>query len=434
MLSYIGALVHDLGNPPFGHFGEDSICSWFETEIGRKALSPLKNHPELDADLSVFEGNARTTRLLASLQVLADNNGLNLTAATMSVSMKYVASSLEANPEGDDHGRIKPGYCQTEKAIVEKIREVTGTGNARHPLAFIIEAADDTVYSICDIEDGIRKRAISWSVLKQELKKELEDKVEGDELAKLLKKSEEDIKKIASDSGLKLGYGMDEAASIQFRILAQRLAIEAAKTEFANHYRDIMDGSFKGELLSDKCEHLGAKIVKACKKVGGKKVYGIRGNLELELSGMKIIHDLLSLLWKGISSFDGEAPKGKTYEGKVYGLISRNYRCLFEYDWKKGSPVSAIPNDVWRHYLKLMLITDYVAGMIALLMDTDACLSRFDLDRWPRATESWLIDNGWLVSAAPAGIGSATPNSPFRSKSNTSRNPSCIANLFLARN
>lgn len=348
------ALVHDLGNPPFGHFGEAAIGDWFQSDIGSNAIAPLADHPDLAADLLRFEGNARTTRLLASLQILADNHGLNLTAATLSASMKYVAASHEADKDGPDKSRAKPGFCQTEQPIVELVRDATGTGPSRNPIAYLVEAADDSVYSICDVEDGIRKGVITW--------RDFIEALEEDDLQEIARQAEDFIVNRARDSGLDLGTAAGEAYSVQFRVFAQGRAINAAASAFARNYDAIMSGTFQGELLNERGELPAERLIARCKKIGRERVYNKRPTVELELRGEIILHGLLDVLWRGVEAFDGKPPKPKSAQGKAYSLLSRNYRSLFEYSWKAPVPEGK-DEEAWRHYLKLMLITDYVAGM-----------------------------------------------------------------------
>lgn len=348
------ALVHDLGNPPFGHFGEDSIQSWFKTPLGIEALQPLDGHPQLAADLIKFEGNARTLRLLANLQILADRNGLNLTAGTMSACMKYIAESYEADKEHDDHAFSKPGVCGTELAIVKLIQEATGTGKARNPIAFIVEAADDCVYSICDIEDGIRKRAISFDYLCEKLKEKEFGYIATDVVNSVDNK--------LSNCGLdEFKSSRGESYSVQFRVKAQGIAIKTAADAFIQNYDEIMAGTFTGELLSESGSTEGEKLIAFSKNLGRSDVYTVRSTIELELRGCRIIHDLLSALWPGVKNYEGESPKAKNADGKAWELLSKNYRDVFEHDWK--NPPVNVDKVAWRHYLKLMLITDYVAGM-----------------------------------------------------------------------
>ena len=150
-------LIHDLGNPPFGHSGEEAICHWFDSRFGRSGLGgALHGNSQLIQDFLRFGGNAQSLRLLTKLQILADYNGLNLTFGTLSASCKYIAPSHESGDKGN-HAKSKPGYFASENGVVKQIRERTGTGDARNPITYLVEAADDIVYSVADIEDAVKK-------------------------------------------------------------------------------------------------------------------------------------------------------------------------------------------------------------------------------------------------------------------------------------
>jgi dGTPase len=124
-------LIHDLGNPPFGHSGEDAIREWFNNTLKADKLGELlENRNDLVQDFLRFEGNAQTLRIVAKLQVLADFNGLNFTYGTLSALCKYTASSVEVG-EGGDHAKAKPGYFTSEADLIKDIRNKTGTGDAQ---------------------------------------------------------------------------------------------------------------------------------------------------------------------------------------------------------------------------------------------------------------------------------------------------------------
>ena len=128
----------------------------------------LGNDEQLVHDFLLFEGNGETLRLVAELQILADDNGLNLTFGTLSAACKYVAPSHQLVRKGDQ-AKKKPGYFASENDLVRRVRDETGTGDARNPITYLVEAADDIVYSVADIEDGIKKRILSWHDLEAEL-------------------------------------------------------------------------------------------------------------------------------------------------------------------------------------------------------------------------------------------------------------------------
>src|SRR5262249_41517095 len=114
-------LIHDLGNPPFGHSGEEAIREWFDKTFGAEKLrKAVGDSPQLNLDFLKFEGNAQSIRLVAKLQILADFNGLNLTFGTLSALCKYTARSHETSD--DDKAKEKPGHFASENELIDQIR------------------------------------------------------------------------------------------------------------------------------------------------------------------------------------------------------------------------------------------------------------------------------------------------------------------------
>ena len=166
ILAAVG-LAHDLGNPPFGHQGENAIRDWFHlrndpSKPDKYVFQGLQDRPDLIQDFLNFEGNAQTLRLVTKLQLLNDNYGLNLTFGALSALMKYVvpAHRMAAtnSPEAKKFPATKKcGYFQSEAAVVKDIQAHTGTGERRNPLTYIMEACDDIAYTVLDAEDAAKK-------------------------------------------------------------------------------------------------------------------------------------------------------------------------------------------------------------------------------------------------------------------------------------
>src|ERR1043166_5145448 len=164
-------LLHDLGNPPFGHFGEISISDWFYVNvpelqpqgIGGSALELWQLHAK---DFQHFDGNPQGFRIAPRLQAQEthDLNGLNLTATTLASTLKYPWPAVFIGKKSND-GKIKrkkQGYFGTEHDIFSWIKDCLGLqDHCRHPLAYLMEAADDIAYCVSDIEDGIEKGLIT---------------------------------------------------------------------------------------------------------------------------------------------------------------------------------------------------------------------------------------------------------------------------------
>jgi dGTPase len=354
-------LVHDLGNPPFGHSGEAAISEWFRNkhkktpklfngfDLFEKSSTPEQT--QFARDFLAFEGNAQTQRLLSRLQVLADEFGLNLTCGTLSASCKYVAQSNTVDKRKQE--RKKHGHFASENDLISRIRGEVGTGESRNPIAFLVEAADDISYATVDLEDGVKKRVVTWDFAEKAFRDKLGK--HNKSLNNALKKAHDKI-----DVANLQGQAKDEAMAVAFRTFAiSEMVVETFKV-FEGHYEEIMAGNYHGELLY---ESGAGALARECKALGFDFVYVSGETLKLELMGRKVIADLLDCYWEAARLFvPGKKLDG--FPGKIYGLISTNYRQIFERNITEAATLK-IPTN----YFRMQLVTDQVSGMT----DSYAC-------------------------------------------------------------
>ena len=359
-------LIHDLGNPPFGHSGESAIQSWFasrtsggtpssQTEAAReqifegieKAGNDGSYKSQNANDFLNWEGNAQTLRLVSKLQVLADDFGINLTCATFSAACKYTACSNELNAQ--KHERSKTGFFASEMEIVETVAKETGTVGIRNPITHLVEASDDIVYSTGDLEDGIRKGLMDWSFLREEIAQ--------------ISRRDPLVKKIVAKAEKKVRFRpnerpqRNEEVAQAFRTFSISAMKEAMLPMFTKRLKDIENGNYDRELVKDE-DYEAAVFVDACKKMGQRYVYPSPSTIKLELMGRKVIHDLMDVFWEGARVCGSEEePKScrKGFEGKAFSLISSNYRKVFQAALDEGK----LPE----RYYRLQLVTDQIAGM-----------------------------------------------------------------------
>ena len=363
-------LIHDLGNPPFGHAGETAIQSWFEARLSAEGLvsrrGEAKERGRLFDGLEVigkkgvyktqyandflkWEGNAQTLRLLSRLQVLADEYGINLTCGTFSAARKYVSPSNKLSEDDKFHERSKPGFFASENETVDRVQKETCTVGIRHPITYLVEASDDIVYATGDLEDGVRKGILDWNSLKRELKA----RSNGSRLVKRVIKEAE--KKVSFDR--KKPHLLNEEVTQAFRTFSIGVMKDAAFEQFCRCYKDKRDGRYHRELIRDNnCE--AATFVNACTGIGVDYVYPSPPTLRLELMGRRVIHDLMNVFWEGARVCGtSDAPKQckKGFAGKAYKLISSNYKTVFLSTLKNG--------ELPEQYCRLQLVTDQIAGM-----------------------------------------------------------------------
>jgi dGTPase len=359
-------LIHDLGNPPFGHAGETSIKNWFDDRLKEdpKFFDSIGGPKTQEAqDFLQFQGNAQTQRLLSRLQVMADLYGLNLTCGTLSASCKYIAKSNQRDESRHEHSET--GFFSSENDLIDKIRDETGTGIARNPITYLVEAADDIVYSTVDLEDGIKKGVLTWDELEN---KEMFKDFKGDDgpARRAFKAAHDKI-----DGAKFFGNEHDDAMAQSFRTNAIYEMVKATLEAFKNHYAAIMEGHYHRELWKDSSA---AGFIRACKRIGRDKVYVSNETLKLEVYGNIVIRGLLTLFWQGVQEFESN-PKG--IGAKMYKLTSPNYRYVFDNALKKARS-SSMPE----LYVKLQLVTDQVCGMTDTL-----CL------RFIQRTDKWVTIN-----------------------------------------
>jgi dGTPase len=351
-------LLHDLGNPPFGHAGELAIASWFEgTGIGKEIISELGGAEEQKAqDFLKFEGNAQALRIVTNTHLLAHSHGLNLTCATISALRKYLAPSHRADKDSKLHELTKPGYFWSEESLLKRVSQSTGTEGYRHPVTFLVEAADDIVYSVVDLEDAVKKGLLR----SEDLIKELNERCGGSSvLNEVIARTDKQLEKAPKTLG-------PSEYSQAFRVNAISEMVRAVVEIFGSRYDEIMNGTYHDELIYDK-DCRGGSFVTACKNLLRDRVFCSDEVLRLEVRGRQVIHDLMRLFWEGAQSYlKDRKTHTKTYGGKLYLLISGNYRELFQQRLEAGENAT---------YCAVQLVTDYIAGMT----DGFACRLHQDL-------------------------------------------------------
>ena len=288
-LSYIGDIVaaaclaHDLGNPPFGHSGEKAIQAYFSEGAG-KALKDSLSAKEWN-DLIHFEGNANAFRLLTHRFNGRRQGGFAMTYSTLASIVKYPFESSLAG----DHGKF--GFFTSEKDDFVKVAEELGMhpmhGSdgeikyARHPLVYIVEAADAICYEIMDIEDAHKLRILST-----------------DEVIPLLLGYFDDARRAHIKSVMERVDDPNERIAY-LRSCIVGLLVEKCADAFASHEEEILGGTFKGSLL-DHITPLEQEGYRRCEELSWKKIYCASDVVEIELAGTRIISFLIDELVKAV--------------------------------------------------------------------------------------------------------------------------------------
>ncbi|WP_276869087.1 deoxyguanosinetriphosphate triphosphohydrolase [Bacteroides heparinolyticus] len=314
-------LAHDLGNPPFGHSGERAISTYFSEGKGMDLRAHLT--PEQWEDLTHFEGNANAFRLLTHQFEGRRKGGFVLTYPTLASIVKYPFSSSLAGK------KPKFGFFTTEEEGFRRIAEELGMKKlsdaplryARHPLVYLVEAADDICYQMMDIEDAHKLKILT----SQETQELLLAYFTDERKEHMLKTLE-----IVSDVNEQIAY---------LRSSVIGLLISECTEAFLNNEAKILEGEFEGSLIRHISEQPAAAY-KHCADVSMRKIYRSRDVLDIELAGFRIISTLLELMIDAVRSPE------KAYSQLLINRVSGQYNIK--------APAL---------YEKIQAVLDYISGM-----------------------------------------------------------------------
>ena len=344
-------LLHDIGNPPFGHFGEAAIQDWFRKNLGElefkgKPLTELLSD-QMIRDFYHFEGNTQAFRVVTRLHFLVDEHGMNLTKALLGTIIKYPVSSVEIDKKSGDIRTKKMGYFFADRENFWDVQEATGTNGRRHPLAFLLEAADDIAYRTADIEDAVKKGCISYETLFRELTG-YRAKEQGDAYKRVVSWLEDKYNK-----ALEKGYTDPGQYAVQNWIIsAQGQMIAGVTDSFVRHYGEIMEGTYGQDLASAASMGL---LMEALGDIAYRYAFQTRPILQLEIGAQRIFEFLLERFVDAVIPYDTELPMTQVQE-KLVALISENYRRIYKL-------CSQGKGEEEKLYLRLLLVTDYICGM-----------------------------------------------------------------------
>lgn len=344
-------LIHDIGNPPFGHFGESAIREWFirnlpELKFEGERVEDLLTE-QMKQDFYHFEGNAQALRLVSKLHYLVDEHGMNLTYALLNTMIKYPVPSTGIDKESGNIKDKKMGYFYAEEELYQKIGESCGNTGKRHPLTYLLEAADDIAYRTADIEDAYKKGCISYDMLVKELHSHLDffyGKEENEPVAILEHQYQKALER--KDKNPKL-YAVQN-----WMVRMQSILIYHAGDGFISHYDEIMDGSYGHDLFYGT---KAAAIAQALGDIAYSYAFTSMPILKLEVAANRIITYFLDSFVPAFINYDTEQRLG-VMEQKLVNLISDNYKQIYHY-YSKGR------SEQEKLYLRLLLVTDYISGM-----------------------------------------------------------------------
>ena len=362
-ITEMACLMHDIGNPPFGHFGEQAISDWFSKHIESIVEANLNTPDEfsenLKRDICHFEGNAQAIRLVRSIQAL------NLTYTQIASILKYTRCGTDPKPsEGKTNNAYlgkKVGYYHSEKDFVNTLCQQLDIklGN-RHPVCYIMEAADDISYCIADLEDAVDKKILTREMLINALVEEfdaIKSKFNIDSTAICMRK----ITQKANAKPKEYYTSQDSQFFISLRVSVLHKLVDHAADQFIKNIDTVYDGSYDNALLEDKSIY--HALSKTLKNVAVKHVFCNAEVEAAELQGYMIIEGLLNcykpLLLLPRTMFERVVEQHKEaplLEKRLFKKLPQKHVAAY----KKAIESASAQDEI---YYRCRLLQDNISGM-----------------------------------------------------------------------
>jgi dGTPase len=361
------SLLHDIGNPPFGHFAEQTINKWLRhnaaplfEKLPASSEKLVKLKTLLVKDICNYDGNAQAIRLITKLQ------RLNLSYTQILCVLKYTRGAYEAKPAKDEplcYLMKKPGYYYSEKEFVKKVQETLHVKRGhRHPLTYIMEAADDISYLTADLEDAVEKGILTLDTVYNLIKNACEKEKE----TYLLEVIEDRYQKAKKDEE---PYRFNMFFTLIRAKLVGALVRHVSNVYVKNH-QAIFEGSFNYALLEYDTENKYAKTVQILQNISTKYIYQNKEVQQLELQGYTIVNALFDI-YKPLLELSCEAfsklLKNEAIECfvsmRLIKRISAKQIVAYKNDVKTLEQHDKEDFLVLEFYYRVRLIIDFISGM-----------------------------------------------------------------------
>ena len=319
-------LAHDMGNPPFGHSGEKAISHFFKNGEGCQYRDEVSDRPIWN-DFIDFEGNANALRLLTHQFQGRRKGGFALTYSTVASIVKYPYAS------GTPH-RKKYGFFQSEKEAFYQIARELGLkeepGNpgvfVRHPLVYLVEAADDICYQVMDIEDAHKLGILSTEETRNLFLAFFDKDEDREHLARV-----NNVCAQVTDTNEQIAY-------LRAGVIGK--LVDFCTQAFQKNHEAILEGSFPGPLIKE-LKGAQALAMQQCEQTGLKRIYKHPSVVEIEIAGFKILGSLLNEFTSAVMN------PGDYYSGLLLPFIPQQYRVC------EKAPI----------HEKIQTVLDFVSGM-----------------------------------------------------------------------
>ena len=361
------SLLHDIGNPPFGHFAEQTINKWLKKNVlsildgftcKSKEMQNLKD--KLSKDICNYDGNAQAIRVITKLQ------RLNLSYTQILSVLKYTRGAYEEKPQkGEklDYLKKKPGFYYSEKDFVEKIQKSLHVKSGhRFPLTYIMEAADDISYLTADLEDSVEKGILSLEKVYNLIKDECEKSNEK-YLLEVVQKRYEQAKKNEEPYQFNMFFTLTRATFIND-------FVKYVTNVYIKNHQTIYDGEFNHALLEYDKKSKYYKAIQILQKISAKHIYQNSDVQTLEIQGYAIVNGLLDL-YKPLLELSSKEFEKLLKDEKIECFISMRLIkrvsskqiVAYKNDIKNLEKQNQESYEMLEWYHRVRLIIDYISGM-----------------------------------------------------------------------